>query len=352
MLLAGEKVLKQNKVDTGVLMTSIRHSTEQTYIVTHDLGERIENLQLLGLKTPEASDPFFLEFHNKVKNALAVILPEVKIVTYDMKRLVTDVWTEAIRIQRSIKDAIVVSSCAEVASARRGHTIEVNRLVDENGKIIGLGPRPGNPPIGKQISGVATVTNGNPVVLAEDGAFTGGTLEYILGRLESRGGKVAAIVTGICFPGAIDNIRRMFSGEIVVVEEIEKPYEWMPDHDFVPFAPNCGRVFGEHFGSETLPCYNHEGVSYCFPYVKPYGDPVDWASIPVEHASPFSLMCLLEALKLFKRIDEMNGRRITAIDLAGSMPRVSVPMVMGSRQLPDAEMPITDFLHEACEELA
>lgn len=328
------------------------HCNGNTYIITHDLGERIRGLRLLGLRTPDSNDSFFSEFHQKIKNAITSMLPEISVITYDMRELVEEVWTEALRLQRNLKDAIVVSSCAEVASPRRGHTIEINRIVDVNGDIIGLGPRPANPPLKNQVQGIAAMADGNPVVLVEDGAFTGTTIEFLLDSLRSGKVNVAAIVVGLCFPGAVKRIKEVFKGELVVMKEINKPYEWMPDHDFVPFVPNCGRVFGGPFGSDFLPFYTHDGLSYCFPYVLPFGDPVKWASIPSEHAGLFSLLCLEETLALFRMLDDMNGRQITPLDLIGTTPRASVPMSKGNGQLPDADVPISSFLSEVCHELS
>lgn len=203
-----------------------------------------------------------------------------------------------------------------------------------------------------QINAIATLADGSPVVLVEDGAFTGFTVEYLLTLLKNKGIHVAAVVIGICFPGAMDNIRKDFAGEIIVVEETKCPYEWMPDHDFIPFAPNCGRVFGGKFGDSLLPYYNHDGYSYCFPYILPFGDPVKWASLPPEVSWKFSLFCLHSSVALFEKLDELNGRKITMEDLNGATPRISVPMSLGSSHLPDAECPVSEFLSEACNEIA
>jgi hypothetical protein len=327
-----------------------RHCDGQTYVITNDLGERIEGLRFAGLTTLGAGDVFFSEFHRKLKDAVQAALPHIKVVSFDMKRLVEDVWTEAMRMQKNLKDAIVISSCAEFAVSRRGHMIEINRIVNQNGEIIGLGPRPGAMTLEKQLNGVAAMANGNPVVLVEDGIFTGSTLVHLLNELRKRKVKVVAITAGICFPKATERLRKEFNGELVIVQEVQKPYEWMPDHDFVPFAPNCGRVFGGAFGDDMLPYYTHEGLSYCFPYVLPFGDPVKWASIPKEHAHSFSAFCLSQACKLFQKLDELNRRRITPMDLLGSTPRISMPMGVGSGKLPNPDMSISEFLGDVIRE--
>jgi hypothetical protein len=331
---------------------SDRHCDGQTYVITNDIGQLVENLRLVGIKTPQADHEIFGRFHHRIKSAVEKALPHLTVVSFDMKRLAEDVWAEAVRIQRNLKDAIVISSCAEMATSRRGHTIEINRIANENGEIIGLGPRPGAVTLEKQLSGIASVADGNPVVLVEDGIFTGSTLLYLVKKLHERRVNVVAVAAGICFPKAVERLRKDFDGELVIVQEVEKPFDWMPDHDFVPFAPNCGRVFGGLFGDDMLPYYTHEGLSYGFPYILPFGDPVKWASIPKEHAHSFSCTCLDEACGIFGMLDEMNGRELTPMDLLGSMPRISIPMSIGSSKLPNPDMPISEFLSDVRQELS
>jgi hypothetical protein len=163
--------------------------------------------------------------------------------------------------------------------------------------------------------------------------------------------EVAGVVVGICFPSAADNLRKLFNGNLMVVEKTQEPIEWMPDHDFLPFIPNCGRVFGQMFGDEGMPFYNHEGISFSFPYILPFGNPNKWASIPQQHTYNFSLFCLEQALGIFKHLDKLNDRQLTIHDLSGSAPRVSMPMSCGDDRLPEVDMPISSFLSEVCHEL-
>ncbi|HEU0080453.1 MAG TPA: phosphoribosyltransferase [Candidatus Paceibacterota bacterium] len=333
-------------------MNSIRHCNGQTYIITHDLGERIQSLQSIGLRTPAASDDFFLGFNHGLKSLISEALPGVEVIDYDMKGLASEVWAESTRMLESITDSVFVSTCAEVASLRRGQTIEVNRIVDETGKIIGLGPRPGNPRLGEQIARIVAYADGRPIILTEDGAFSGYTVEYILKLLRARGARVAAVVLGLCFPGAKELFSKSFEGELVIVEKVDHPFEWMPDHDFVPFVPNCGRVYGGRFGKDVLPYYSHDGHAFSFPYVRPYGDPVDWASIPQEHAAELSRFCLQTSHMLYEILDKLNGRSIMMHDLLASKPRVCVPMSMGGNDLPQTDFCVSEYLSEVCQELA
>lgn len=334
-------------------MTTIpHHRSEALYVITHDLGTRIKSLRSLGLETPEENDLFFQEFHRELKSRISSMLPNTQVVSYDMGEMSERILREAVRFQNDLKDCIVLSTCPEIAMARRGHLIEINRIVDKEGSILGLGPRPGNPSLKNQFASISRFAKGKQVVLVEDGAFSGQTLGFLVDQLLSHDINVVAIVVGICFPGALEKIREVFHGKFLTIEESAKPYEWMPDHDFIPFAPNCGRVFGGTFGEETLPYYSHDGMSYSFPYIRPFGNMEKWASIPAEHTYELSLFCIHQALALFNKLGELNGRELTISDLKGSTPRISLPITAGSSALIEPNTTIVDFLQEVCREMA
>ena len=341
------------KQEGRCLMTVSPHKTrkgKQIYILTNDLGPRIEGLRSIGLKTPDMKDRFFVELHAGIKDRIQTALPAVEVVSFDMQTMAEKVWTGAIKMQSFIQDAVVVSTCVEMATSRRGHILEVNRIFNGQGKKIGLGPRPGHPSLHCQISSIATVIGNKPVVIAEDGAFTGETIAHVVRLFRESGVNVSIVVIGICFPDALKRIEKEFKGKICVVAGFENPYEWMPDHDFIPFAPNCGRVFGWASEKEALPHYTHDNFSYCFPYVFPFGNPIEWARIPKEHAGSFSMFCLDQAVVLFRRLDEMNERTLCLADLLGAAPRVSAPMSMGGHFMPLVNMAISDFLAEVAHE--
>lgn len=328
------------------MLLSTHHPNKQVYVITHDVGERIQGLRHLGLKTPDANDPFFTNWQEALRSRISRYLPNVDVVAFDMKALVNQVWAKAFDAQSGLKDSVIVSSCSDVSGPRHGHTLEINRIVDETGEIIGLGSRPGHAPLSHQVNVITKAAEDGEIIIVEDGAFTGSTISHIVKLFNKDGSdKVHAIILGLCFPGAVEAIRSEtgFQGEITIIEEIEAPYEWMPDHDFIPFAPNCGRVFGGKFGPIHHPFYSHHGFTFSFPYIEPFGDPVKWASIPQEHSHDFSNFCMYQAQTLFRMLDEMNGRCLTMHDFKGASPHVSLPLAIG------ADMPDTEVISECLE---
>ncbi|OGF77314.1 hypothetical protein A3I27_04020 [Candidatus Giovannonibacteria bacterium RIFCSPLOWO2_02_FULL_43_11b] len=323
------------------------------YIITCDLGNNIARLRHASLKTPKPNDPFFKEFQKEIAHRIESALPKVRVRTINMEDLAEEILEKALEKKSLLKNAAVISTCVEIAAPRRGHTIEINRIVDLNGKILGLGSRPGHPTIDVQIEGILSLAGRQPVVLVEDGSFTGNTICYILKKLRERGLTVDAIVLGIGFPKALENIARVFNGEVHTVEKFNHLIDWMPDHDFFPFSPNCGRVFGIRLADgEIFPFYTNDGASYCFPYNSPFGRLTDWASVPKEAVVSLSLFCLSQAIELFQRLEKMNDKRIRIADLREVKPAVSIPISVGQRELPRTNTRIIDLLNDACQELS
>lgn len=322
----------------------------RTYVLTHDIPMHLNAFQMVGLKTPDAHDEILISFRDGLANLISEALPDVKVVSLDMQELSRKVWTEALKHKTSIRNNMVLSSCFEMSSPMRGRTLEINRIVDIDGNIIGIGPRPGCFHIDEQISGIAQSVDGHPVVLIEDGIFSGKTLAFVLKRLLEKRVNVHTIIVGILFQDGLEAIRKVYKGEIVVIQENHDPMEWMPDHDFFPFMPNCGRVLGVKMFDGVMPYYSHEGVSYTFPYIKPFGDLKNWASIPKEKCYEVSRFCLSRAIDFFSKMNLLNDRDLKIRDLIGVIPRVSVPIQLGATRFPSIDHPILEYLHDTLRE--
>jgi hypothetical protein len=192
-----------------------------------------------------------------------------------------------------------------------------------------------------------------PVVLAEDGTFSGKTIAYILEQFKVKNISVSTIVLGFSSKSGIETISRVFHGDIITVEGVPNLIDWMPDHDFIPFAPNCGRVFGIPLGKEARPVYTHDGAAFAIPYIQPFGNLNKWSSIPADRVNEFSLFCCQQALSLFTRIEKMSGNKhLTIRDLMGNRPSICVPICVDNDQFPPLDAQVVEYLSDACHSLA
>lgn len=335
----------------------IHHESSEvrnTYILVNDLGSKIKSLRQLGIKTPAQNDPFFTEFQEELAKMIGEAHPNTNVLAIDSEDLAMQILAKANKIRKaSAKDAVIVSLCLEIPVSRRSIALEANRIIGFDGQQLGIGSRPGYPSLSEQISTTKIFANNRPVILVDDGSFSGKTLSYILKRFREEKVNVVAVVLGLMFPGALASIKRYYFEDLVVVNEIDHALEWMPDHDFFPFAPNCGKVIGTSANGENYPFFNYDGVSYCVPYILPFSPMHDWATIPKEYGNRISLFCLQKAIELFVLLERINNRKELEIgDIAGINPLVSLPISVGQKLLPQINTSIRRFLHDACEKLS
>jgi len=324
--------------------------SQRTYILTFDLERKLRLLRSIGIKTPDNGDSVLRDVRQHLTDAVTNCFSgqNITLRSITMDDLADEIWSRALNKKSLLQNAVVVSTCLELATPRRGYTLELNRIVDIDGNIIGIGPRPGFPSIDDQLTNIAHIATGQPIVIVEDGSFTGNTLLYTIDAFRAKGLDVAAIVVGFIFQDARRKLENSFNGELIVVEEMTDYLDWMPDHDFFPFTPNCGRVFGTKFGDDFLPFYTHNGASYAIPYLTTFCNMATWSGIPSDKANAFSLWCAQTTLEIYRAIDVLNGESVKIGDLLEVRPRISVPIAIGQKKFPALDVKVVDFLSETC----
>ena len=335
-----------------------------TYLLTEDLPDKIERFRHLGINTPGYHSPFYGELQDRLADALQSALPSDQVVyRVKMHKLATQIasFIDSGEHEWAGEDVLVVSTCPELAYPERGLSIQANRLVDFNGEYFSLvengeeqrlpvGPRPGQPPIRQQIANVVASAHGRRIVIAEDGIFSGDTLMTLIAALRESGASVAGIVTGFRFQiGSNVAIDETGVPVHVVHPEIDNLVEWVPDHDFLPFTPGCGKVLGCVIGQNVFPFTDHTGATFSVPYIEPFGRVAGWASIPEDNVEKFSRQCLAIARDLYAELDQLNPTlallKISDVMLA-PYQRVSIPVSVTSRskELPSSHVGIVEFL--------
>jgi hypothetical protein len=132
------------------------------------------------------------------------------------------------------------------------------------------------------------------------------------------------------------------------VHPIENLLDWIPDHDLIPFIPNCGRVLGEPVSHGFMPVRTSEGFSRAYPYILPFGKIEEWASLPIEGAEELSRLCLDTSIEIFSRI----GPKMTIGELLRANPRVSIPVEIGADEAKVAlDTEVVAFLEQVRQRL-
>ena len=327
-------------------MQSVQEDRHGTYVVTYDVASRLQAFRPKTLTIPRPDDQLFERFHMGLFQKVQQALPGIRIDTIEMGELRRKIWEQVDARITDLDQQAVLSTCQEIADSNpksEGLILNINRLFNTDGQLIGHGPRPGFEPLEKQYDTLAQKIAGRSVVLIEDGAFSGGTLRSVLHELNSRGITVTAIVIGFCCTRAKFVLGHVFKGELVIVHPIENLLDWIPDHDLIPFIPNCGRVLGEHSGHSFMPVKSAKGFSRAYPYILPFGKIEEWASLPIEGARDLSRLCLDTSIEIFSRV----GPKMTIGELLGANPRASMPIEIGEDQAEIAlSMEVVVFLDQ------
>lgn len=325
-------------------------SSLKTYLLAYGLPYSTHQLSLAtGLNVPPPHDPIFEQIGNDLEQAyhraLRTSINRVDLKIIDTHELGKKLIQQANQLSHA-RDCNIVSTCPEIITqSDRVAALHVNRLVTFSGNDVGIGQRPGQPALHVQVDSLVKKADGNSYIIIEDGLFTGGTMCHVVKLLERAGARVVAIVAGFQFNKARQAIAALQDDqavghpiEVVSVCDFqpEMLVDWMPDHDHIPFIPNCGRVLGVNFGEFCVPYYSRNGTSYSIPYLSGYcRDLEDWTSIPLMECAHFSLTCLDLAIRLFQAIQYLNpGCELIVSDLINSQctPRISLPIVAGDAQ--------------------
>lgn len=320
---------------------------KKLYLLTLDLGEKVEYLRHVGITTPDPHSSFFKDIQSDLKKNLQTALPsDVSVEAISMADLSDDILAKATSIAGD--KLLIVSTCPEIANPVKGNTIQVNRIVDFEGNSLGLGPRPGSHSIHEQVVAIKKAAENQPVVIVEDGMFHGETMEFIIEELVKHGVKVASVVVGFTFPESQPTIKSILDRGIAFhsIEEFHNLLDWVPDHDFFPFVPSNGKVVGMKIKGDYLPFYSVDQASLSIPYLYGFCDMPKWTSLGNEPARVFTTACIRAAISLFMELEKLTGKEIRATDLIHSKQRVSVPITTTQQMLPRADARVVSYLSE------
>lgn len=321
-------------------------SGRHVWLLTSSLGAKMKLLATKGLLVPSQS--FFQGIQQDFVNFLTRTLPEYVVMHLDMNELAEDIWTQADSFAQS--KCLIISTAQEIAVAKHGMTLEINRLYAPDGSFLGHGARPGHPNLLDQFAAIDRRRGNAPVILVEDGTFSGSTLQLVVDELGKHHIPLEGIVLGFAFPKAYVKLESRLPGKIHIIHEVGDPIDWMPDHDFFPGVPNCGRVIGHSIYGQNHAFMPWGDLSYSIPYIKPWGDPTSWASIPEDRVNLVSEYCLHLAIEMYREIEKLNGnRQLRIVDLQGIRPAICFPVGLGQQSLPPHDLSVTTILHEAIE---
>lgn len=177
-----------------------------------------------------------------------------------------------------------------------GFSIELTRTVDLQGRDKGLQHRVGSQTLLKQLDYLKSQKI-NEVCLIDDVIYSGALMERVIKLLSHVKIKVPIVYAGIGIKMGVD---RLLCGgrEINCLKTYAEVVDEVCERDFYPGIPYSGRSL---IGKENV------GL----PYILPFGNPYEWASIPTERQEDFSEFCLNQVIKLFEEIEKYSDKKIS-----------------------------------------
>lgn len=142
------------------------------------------------------------------------------------------------------------------------------------------------------------------IILLDDVVFSGSVLTNIINKFKNNNINVIGIRTCIATNGSYQLFNRTlplglkcgFLMSDQVIDQI------------------CERDFYFGIAGSGISVIKNNEV-YKAPYFKPYGNPVERSSIPINEELRFSLSCLRRSLELWQEIDRLNNRKTLIKDL-------------------------------------
>jgi len=179
-------------------------------------------------------------------------------------------------------------------------TLSMARLVDGQWRDRGHGHRPNSPKLTEQFR-ILKESGLRRAVISDDVIFTGDMAERVVALIERLGIRVPCVVAGIAVDEGVQRLKKM-GVEVKAVRFYPDVVDEVCERDFYPGVPMSGRLLAGN-------------GNWGAPYVKPFGNPEKWASIPAESADEFSRFCIEQAVVLFEMIDWATGRCVHREDL-------------------------------------
>lgn len=155
-----------------------------------------------------------------------------------------------------------------------------------------------------QIKRITEVLPSKEIILADDVVFSGSVLRSIIKRFSDYGIKVVGIISSICSYEGYEYFNKSLKyGIKTKVLMLEDVIDQICERDFYFGVAGSGIMISTDDGM------------YKAPYFKPYGNPYERASIPLEYVDFFSRGCLERSLYLWEDMDNIRDSKTKILEL-------------------------------------
>ena len=161
-----------------------------------------------------------------------------------------------------------------------------------------------NESLDSQIIRLSKTLSNKEILLADDVVFSGSVLKNIINRFNMLEIEVIGIITSICTNQSYtyfnSNLKYGIKSNYIMSDNV--------------IDQICERDFYFGIAGSGIMIDTKDGL-YKAPYFKPYGNPYERASIPIEYEKYFSKACLERSIYLWEEIDRLKKVRTKIIEL-------------------------------------
>lgn len=282
-------------------------SAQAPYVVTNDLQLVFNTLEKRGITPPTPSR--IEEAGREITRHLGRMFPTVEIIQGEEIESFLKEQTQASSLP-------VISLTSLLKEPDAFGTLAFSRTLradgEQNGQLVlrsaGYMPRdPNGPSLEQQMETISKKLKDaeqNQVALADDVVYSGGTLLRYINLLKDKGIEVKKIIASVVASKDVLDRFESLGIEVVSGRKFSNVVDEVCMRDFVIAAPDGGRKI-----------ITFTGKTVTGPYVRPCGDPENWASVSPDHAASFSQTCHKSAHHIWEGVKKPDGKPVTFGDV-------------------------------------
>jgi len=273
---------------------NIREQIISPYVISQDIGRLVTNWGVSsGNSVPEKS--YFKGMTCELETVLNQIFPKVEII--DEEYLSKGMQS---LVENSDLPVVSLDRCYIQPNTKNVYGfLDVSRCVDENFNKFGLSGR-NTQNIDSQMDELCQKLKGvDRIAIIDDVLFEGATHKQVAALFKARGIKLEEVLTGIAIGDGIKNLEN----EGIKVKSLiiyKSVIDEICERDFTAGVPFSGRTV-----------IAKDNSVYGAPYFEPFGNPIDWASIPEDKVKELSGYCIESSIYLWKNIERRSQKSIS-----------------------------------------
>ncbi len=296
------------------------------YVITEDL-EFLMKRWSMGVDFIIPEHNFFVSIQEKLLNYLGSIFCDLVLIDYyELSSHLED-------MMGLNKDVLFVS--IDHVYCEVDNYLEINRVADvSNLKKIGISQRPGSISLEEQFD---SLPKDRPIVIIDDGCFSGDTMFQIVTMMKKRGLNVQKSIVGIMID-RFNNLIVKDQPDFIIdsVYDFINVIDWICERDFFIGVPLSGKTVGYKMGNKIIPYYPDVSLLYC----RPFGNPNGSASIPIDCMVEYSKFIIGLSCELWEEIERLSGKVVTCNDV----PRLPIRIERDNKRFINVLSKIRDEL--------